>query len=78
MKIMACTYHHDSAWLLCRAHAHDGSHANGGALEIHPAEGEKQEIAWSELPKLTNSNRVPDAQAPAHTGICVNPATRCC
>lgn len=35
------TYHDDSAWLVCRAHAHDGSHTNGGALEIHPAEGEK-------------------------------------
>lgn len=41
LNAMEFTYHDDSTWLLCRAHAHDGSHANGGALEIHPAEGEK-------------------------------------
>lgn len=41
MEGMECTYHDDSTWLLCCAHAHDGSHANSGALEIHPAEGEK-------------------------------------
>lgn len=55
MKVMEFTYHDDATWLLCRAHAHDGSHANGGALEIHPTEGEKEETVSSELPKLTNS-----------------------
>lgn len=41
VKVVACTYHDDSTWLLCSAHAHDGSHANGGALEIHPAGAKK-------------------------------------
>lgn len=41
VEVVERTYHDDPTRLLCRAHAHDGGHANGGALEIHPAEGGK-------------------------------------
>jgi len=34
--------HHDNASrLLSRAHAHDGRHANGGALEVNPAASDR-------------------------------------
>jgi len=35
------TYHDDPSRLLCSAHAHDGRHANGSPLEVHPAAGRK-------------------------------------
>lgn len=31
------THHDDASRLLSCAHAHDGRHANGGALEVNPA-----------------------------------------
>lgn len=33
----ARTHHDDASGLLHRAHAHDGRHADGGALEVNPA-----------------------------------------
>lgn len=46
------TYHDDPSRLLCSTHAHDGSHANGCPLEVHPAAGgrkRKRRIAQSPL-----------------------------
>lgn len=37
------THHDDSPGLLCRAHAHDGRHADGGSLEVDAAAGKKRE-----------------------------------
>lgn len=33
----ARTHHDDASGLLHRTHAHDGRHADGGALEVNPA-----------------------------------------
>lgn len=39
------THHDDSSRLLCCAHAHDGCHTNGGALEVDPTKGKKTEVS---------------------------------
>ena len=44
------TYHDNPPGLLGRAHAHDGSHADGGALEVHSAVEEGQGNDGSESP----------------------------
>lgn len=43
------THHDDAPWLLCSAHAHYRSHANGGALEVNATEEGKHEVMWHVL-----------------------------
>ncbi len=40
------THHDDAPWLFRSAHAHNGSHADGGALEVNTTEERKQEVMW--------------------------------
>lgn len=43
------THHDDASWLFRSAHAHNGSHADGGALKVNPTEEGKQEVMWQML-----------------------------
>lgn len=63
--LSACpTYHDDPTGLFCCAHAHDGSHANGGPLEVHPAAGGGEETQSHQsvpryLPAVPSSGFLP-------------------
>lgn len=38
------THHDNASWLFRSAHAHNGSHADGGPLKVNPTEEGKQEV----------------------------------
>lgn len=53
-----CTHHHNASRLLRGAHAHNGSHADGGPLEVDPAAKDRgpKIIRWTKTQKLFDDN----------------------
>lgn len=53
---MCLSHHDDASRLLHRAHAHDGGHADGGALEVNAAVRGQRTGLGAEHTKFSGSN----------------------